>query len=97
RSGAARAAPAPPLAPGERAAVDMLVRGPIPPGPYRLAFDMVAEARAWFSELGSATLDLDLDVAARNGEPHADLPNWVERGPGYDGDTPPAHHDGYAL
>ena len=89
--------PAPALAPGERAGVDMLVRGPIPPGPYRLAFDMVAETRAWFSELGSATLDLDLDVAARNGEPHADLPDWVERGPGYDEHARAAHRDGYAV
>ena len=37
---------APHLAPGERAAVDARVRGPMPPGPYRLAFDMVAEQRA---------------------------------------------------
>ena len=31
----------PHLAPGERAAVEAAVRGPMPPGPYRLAFDMV--------------------------------------------------------
>src|SRR5512143_1669065 len=43
----------PALAPGERTAVDARVRAPIPPGRYRLAFDVVAEFRAWFSELGS--------------------------------------------
>ena len=47
---------APALAPGERATVVADVRAPIPPGLYRLAFDMVAELRAWFSELGSPML-----------------------------------------
>jgi len=88
---------APRLAPGERATVELLVRGPIPPGPYRLAFDAVAEHRAWFSELGSATLDLDLDVAPRGGEPQADLPDGVEPGPGYDAHVRAAHRDGYAV
>jgi hypothetical protein len=88
---------APELAPGEQATVDVLVRGPIPPGPYRLAFDMVAELRAWFSELGSATLDLDLDVATRDGEPRADLPPDVEPGPGYEEHVLAAHRDGYAV
>ena len=41
------------------------------PGRYRLAFDLVAELRAWFSELGSPMLAQDVDVAARAGEPHA--------------------------
>ena len=58
-----RRTPAPPLAPGERALVELHLRGPIPPGPYRLAFDVVAEHRAWFSELGSEMLSIDLDVA----------------------------------
>src|SRR4051812_4386008 len=37
----------PALDPGERAAVHARVRAPIPPGRYRLAFDVVAEFRAW--------------------------------------------------
>jgi len=89
--------PAPELVPGEHATVDVPVRGPIPPGPYRLAFDMVAELRAWFSELGSAMLDLDLDVATRAGEPRADLPAGVELGPGYEEHVRAAHRDGYAV
>jgi hypothetical protein len=92
-----RRTPAPELAPGEQATVDVFVRGPIPPGPYRLAFDMVAETRAWFSELGSATLDLDLDVAARSGEPRTELPAEVEAGPGYEEHVRAAHRDGYAV
>src|SRR5256886_7221212 len=61
--------PVPRLAPGEAAPVDARVRGPMPPGPYRLAFDMVAERRAWFSELGSPMLALDLVVSPRAAEP----------------------------
>jgi hypothetical protein len=87
----------PPLAPGEVATVEAKVRGPMPPGPYRLAFDMVAEHRAWFSELGSPMLPLDLDVAPRPGEPRADLPanvtaadDWAER-------VRAAHAEGYAV
>src|SRR5919204_5743697 len=45
--------PLPPLEPGERATVEARVRAPIPPGRYRFALDVVAEFRAWFSELGS--------------------------------------------
>jgi hypothetical protein len=88
---------APLLAPGERATLELRVRGPIPPGPYRLAFDAVAEHRAWFSELGSPTLDLDLDVAPREGEPQPDLPAGVEPAPGYDEHVRAAHRDGYAV
>ncbi|MDX6451146.1 MAG: hypothetical protein QOH16_1195 [Gaiellaceae bacterium] len=85
------------LAPGETGTVEAQVRGPMPPGPYRLAFDMVAEHRAWFSELGSAMLTFDLDVAPRRGEPRADLPpnvtpteDWAER-------VRAAHAEGYAV
>src|SRR5919204_3173004 len=71
----------PALAPGERAVVDARVRGPIPPGRYRFALDVVAEHRAWFSELGSEQATRDVDVAPRAGDPHADLPGWVEATP----------------
>jgi hypothetical protein len=92
-----RRTPAPPLAPGERATVEVQVRGPIPPGPYRLAFDVVAEHRAWFSELGSEMLSLDLDVAPRSGEPRAELPAHVEPTPEWDAHVRRAHADGYAV
>jgi hypothetical protein len=87
----------PALAPGASAVVDAQVRGPMPPGRFRLAFDMVAEHRAWFSELGSPLLSLDLDVAPRGGEPRADLPpnvvpagDWAER-------VRAAHAEGYGV
>jgi hypothetical protein len=55
------------VAPGERVEADLTVRGPLPPGPYRLAFDLVAEDRYWFSELGNAALEREVPVAPRIG------------------------------
>ena len=53
------------LEPGERIELSARMRGPIPPGPYRLAWDLVAEGRCWFSEIANAPLALDIDVAQR--------------------------------
>src|ERR671930_397647 len=50
---------------GERVEAALTVRGPLPPGPYRLAFDLVAEDRYWFSELGNAPLERTVPVAQR--------------------------------
>jgi len=88
---------APPLAPGERSAVALDVRAPIPPGRYRLAFDMVAELRAWFSELGSPMLAEDVDVAARAGEPSAVLPSGFERAADWEERVRAAHAEGYGV
>lgn len=87
----------PSLAPGERATVELPVRGPIPPGRYRLALDAVAEHRAWFSELGSEMLRVDVDVGPRTGEPSAALPPWVEATPEWVEHTRTAHAEGYAV
>ena len=87
----------PRLGPGERATVEARVRAPMPPGPYRLAFDLVAEQRAWFSELGSPTLSLDLEVAPRDGEPHADLPPQLEAAPDWAARVRAAHAEGYGV
>ena len=54
-----------PVPPGERIEAALDVRGPMPPGPYRLAFDLVAEDRYWFSEVGNATLEREVEVAPR--------------------------------
>jgi hypothetical protein len=89
--------PVPPLGPGARARVDARVRAPIPPGSYRIAFDLVAEGRAWFAELGSAPLASDVAVHPRPGEPNAALPervvpaaDWTER-------VHAAHAEGYGV
>jgi hypothetical protein len=89
--------PAPALAPGAQATVAVPVRAPIPPGPYRLAFDLVAEHRAWLSELGSPMLPVDLQVAPRTGEPHASFPPGVEPTPAWEEHVLRAHADGYAV
>jgi hypothetical protein len=51
---------------GERVARELQVRGPIPPGRYRLAFDLVEEGRFWLAELGNFAPELDVDVAPRD-------------------------------
>jgi hypothetical protein len=89
--------PAPPLEPGDRVTVTARVRAPIPPGRYRLAFDLVAEFRAWFSELGSAMLVRDVEVAPRAGEPSAALPDGWERAADWDERVRAAHAEGYGV
>jgi hypothetical protein len=51
--------------PGERFEALVTVRAPLPPGRYRLAFDLVDEGRLWFSEVGNERLELDVDVEPR--------------------------------
>jgi hypothetical protein len=54
-----------PVAPGEQVALELVVTAPRPPGPYRLAFDLVEEHRFWFAEVGATPLELEIDVAPR--------------------------------
>jgi hypothetical protein len=78
--------------PGERVGLDVHVRGPIPPGRYRLAFDLVDEDRFWLAELGNFTPELDVEVGPRNAT--------GARLYGADGDTDQvaaAHREGYAA
>jgi hypothetical protein len=84
-------------APGERSRVEARVRAPIPPGRYRLAFDMVAELRAWFSELGSPMLSEDVQVLARDGAPNVSLPAGVQPAPDWEERVRAAHAEGYGV
>jgi hypothetical protein len=52
--------------PGERIERELEVRGPIPPGRYRLAFDLVDEHRFWLAELGNFTPELEVAVIPRD-------------------------------
>jgi hypothetical protein len=54
-----------PVAPGERRRLPLSLRGPMPPGRYRLAVDLVEEFRFWFADLGNTPLTLDVDVQPR--------------------------------
>jgi hypothetical protein len=73
--------------PGASLRQEIAVRGPIPPGRYRLSVDLVEENRFWLAELGNAALERDVEVAPRDAsqartffpegaEPSAD---WLER------------------
>src|SRR5580704_6482095 len=70
--------PLPLVAPGERVRVEARVRAPIPPGRYRFALDLVAEHRAWFSQLGDEPVGAEVEVAPRRGAARWELPPSVE-------------------
>jgi hypothetical protein len=53
------------VAPGETLELEFAVTAPRPPGPYRLAFDLVEEHRFWFAEVGGTPLELEISVAPR--------------------------------
>jgi hypothetical protein len=86
------------LEPGETRELDVPVRAPIPPGRYRLAFDLVDEGRFWLEELGDRPLEVDVDVASRDASaarafldaPVDPAPDWHER-------ARAAHAEGYAA
>jgi hypothetical protein len=84
--------------PGNRVETEIRLRAPIPPGAYRLAFDLVDEGRFWLAELGNYAPEVALDVTPRDASaarahlpPEADLdPDWEER-------VYAAHAEGYAA
>jgi len=55
--------------PGETLRQAIRVRGPIPPGSYRFAVDLVEEHRFWVAELGNEPWQEEVDVQPRSGEP----------------------------
>jgi hypothetical protein len=90
--------PVQPLPPGGRAGERLPVRAPIPPGRYRLAFDLVLEGRYWLSEIGNAMLEVDVDVLPRDADAAvAYLPAEVEPAPDWHERVRAAHEEGYAA
>jgi len=84
--------------PGERHGVTARLRGPIPPGRYRLALDLVDEHRFWLAELGNHSPAFDVDVAPR--DPHAArafVPDGLEPAPDWEERVDVAHTEGYAA
>ena len=83
------------VAPGEALAQAMELRGPIPPGRYRLAVDLVEEHRFWVAELGNEPWEEEVDVTPRDASaarvfgavPDED---WLER-------AGELHAEGYAA
>jgi hypothetical protein len=89
--------PLPLVAPGERVSIEARVRAPIPPGRYHFALDLVAEHRAWFSQLGSEQAGGEVEVVPRSGTTRLELPPFVERTPEFDERVAAAHAEGYAV
>ena len=85
------------VGPGERVRVEARVRAPMPPGRYRFALDLVAEHRAWFSQLGSESASCELDVAPRGGRARLELPPFVAATPEFAGRVAAAHAEGFAV
>jgi hypothetical protein len=85
-------------APSERVERELELRGPIPPGRYRLAFDLVDEHRFWLEELGNVPLGLDVDVAPRDAsKAQSFLPAGAQAGPEWEQQVHAAHAEGYAA
>lgn len=85
-------------APSGRVERELELRGPIPPGRYRLAFDLVDEHRFWLEELGNVPLGLDVDVAPRDASTaQSFLPAGVQAGPEWERQVHAAHAEGYAA
>jgi hypothetical protein len=85
-------------APAERLHVRAHLRGPIPPGRYRLALDLVDEQRFWLAELGNHSPAFDVDVAPREASAaRAFVPNGVDLAPDWEERVYVAHAEGYAA
>jgi len=86
-----------PLDPGDAQAVEATLRGPIPPGPYVLAFDLVEEGRFWFAELGNEALELRVDVLPRDAAGAVAHLDGVEPAADWQELAHAAHERGYAA
>jgi len=76
----------------------MHVRGPIPPGRYRLALDLVVEQRFWLAELGNEPFERDVDVAPRDASgARTFLADGVEPAPDWAERARTLHEEGYAA
>ena len=86
------------LPPGGRAELELPVRGPIPPGAYRLAFDLLDELRLWFAEVGNYAPELAVEVLPRLADGAVDLlPPDAEPAPDRSARVRAAHEEGYAA
>jgi hypothetical protein len=86
------------VVPGETLRQTLRLRGPIPPGRYRLAVDLVEEHRFWLAEIGNAPYEEDADVLPRDasgarvflGNGAEPVDDWIER-------VRALHEEGYAA
>jgi hypothetical protein len=84
-------------APGDRRSVEAAVRAPIPPGRYRLAFDLVDEYRFWLAELGNHAPQCEVDVLPRPAEAARAFLGDAEPADDWEERARAAHVEGYAA
>ena len=83
---------------GETLRQELTLRGPIPPGRYRLAVDLVEEHRFWVAELGNDALEREIDVTPRDASgARAFLPDGVDAGDHWHARVAALHAEGYAA
>jgi hypothetical protein len=86
------------VAPGDALRQRLVLRGPIPPGRYRLAVDLVEEHRFWLSELGNAPYEEDVDVLPREaGAARVFLGDGAQPADGWREKVRALHEEGYAA
>jgi hypothetical protein len=86
------------VAPGDVLRQPVRLRGPIPPGRYRLAIDLVEEHRFWLSELGNEPLEEEVDVAPRNASgARLFAPEGAELNDGWLERARALHEEGYSA
>lgn len=86
------------VAPGETLRQEVELRGPIPPGAYRLAVDLVEEHKFWLAELGNAPLEEEVDVLRRDASgARAFLPEGAEPAADWYERVRALHEEGYAA
>ena len=84
--------------PGETLRHALAVRGPIPPGHYRLSVDLVEEGRFWLAELGNAPLEREIDVLPRDaGNARVFLPDGAEPAADWRERAAVLHAEGFAA
>jgi hypothetical protein len=86
------------VAPGETLRQSLAVRGPIPPGRYRLAVDLVEEHRFWLAELGNAPYEEEVDVLPRDASgARSFFADGAEPTPDWQEGVRALHEEGYAA
>jgi hypothetical protein len=84
--------------PGGTLRQPVFVRGPIPPGHYRLAVDLVEETRFWLAELGNEMLEREVEVEARDvGGARTFFADGIEPAPDWTERAHALHAEGYAA
>lgn len=86
------------IEPGEHLRHALRVRGPIPPGTYRLAVDIVEEWRFWLEDLGSPPYEREIEVAPRDATgARSFLPEGAEPDPEREEIVRALHEEGYSA